>query len=70
MVGAAGDIAEVGAGEAVDCAGVAADRNGFGDDGGDLQEVLGEGDRAVFVGGAEGAAVPVVWDALVAGCPC
>ena len=66
LVRAAGDVAEVGAREAVDGPSVAADGNGFGDDGGDLDEVLGEGDGAVFVDGAEGAAVPVVGDALVA----
>ena len=69
LVRAAGDVAEVGAGEAVDGPGVAADGNGFGDDGSDLDEVLGEGDGAVFIDGAEGAAVPVVGDALVARCP-
>ena len=69
MVSAAGDIAEVGAREAIDGPRVAADGNGFGDDGGDLQEVLGEGDGAVFVDGAKGASVPVVRDALVTWLP-
>ena len=58
MVGAAGDVAEVDAREAVHRARVAAHRDGFRDDGGHLHEVLREGDGAVFVDGAEGAAVP------------
>ena len=69
LISAAGDVAKVGAGEAIDGSGIAADGNGFGDDGGDLHEILGEGDGAVFVDGAEGAPVPVVGDALVAWLP-
>lgn len=58
VVGAAGDVAEVHAREAVHRACVAAHGDGLGDDGGDLEEVLREGDGAVLVDHAEGAAVP------------
>ena len=58
MIDAAGDVGEVHAREAVDCAGVAAYREGFGNDGGHLHEVEGECRGGVFVDGTEGAAVP------------
>ena len=58
LVDAAGDVAEVDAGEGVDFAGVAADREGLGDHGGHLHKVCGEGRGGVVVDAAEGAAVP------------
>lgn len=67
VVGASGDIAEVDAREAVDFSRVAAHRDGFWHDGGDLDEILGERCGGVFVYCAEGAAIPVVRDAFIAG---
>lgn len=58
VVGTARDVAEVDAREAVHRARVAAHGDGFGHDGGDLDEVFGEGNGAVIVDDAEGAAVP------------
>ena len=58
LVDAAGDVAEVDAREGVDFSRVAAYREGLGDDGGHLHEICGKGRCAVFVDGAEGAAVP------------
>ncbi len=68
LVGAAGDVAEGDAGEGVDGAGVAADGDGGGDHGGHLEEVVGEGEGAVGVCGAEGAAVPGGGVGWVSGC--
>ena len=58
LVDAAGDISEVDACEGVDFASVAADRESLGDHSGDLYEICGKGRGAVFVDGAERAAVP------------
>ena len=60
LIDTAGDVADVDAREGVDGAGVAADGEGAGDDGGHLHEVGGEDGGAVVVEGAEGAAVPGV----------
>ena len=60
MVGPSRDVAEVDAREAVHGARVAAHGDGFGHDGGDIEEIFCEGEGAVIVDGAEGAAVPRV----------
>lgn len=66
LVGSASDVAEVGAGEGVCGARIAAHGDGFRDDGGDLQEVGREIGGTVFVDEAERAAVPGRFGSAVA----
>ncbi len=64
------DIAQVDAGEGVGGPGIAAHGYGLGHRFGHFDQIQGEQRRSVFVLGTEGAAVPVIGNALVARLPC